>query len=312
MSCKVVFMGTPTFAVPCLSRLLADGYDVVGVFSQPDRPKGRGNQLAAPPVKELAAAHHLPVFQPSKMRDGAALATLRELAPDLAVVVAYGRLLPPDLLAVPALGCINVHASLLPHLRGAAPIQRAVMEGLGATGVTTMYMAEGLDTGDIILQRELEIVPEETSGELFERLSALGADCLSETLPLLLAGTAPRRVQDDALATWAPPIEKAEAWLDFRDSAATLCNRVRGLNPAPMAKARLDGKMIKILKARATDGKGAPGTVIDAERLIVACGTGALELVCVQPESKKSMSGAEFANGRRLRGGERFDVESPA
>lgn len=312
MTCKIVFMGTPDFAAPCLSRLLADGYDVVGVFSQPDRPKGRGNRLAAPPVKELAIARSIPVFQPTKMRDGEALRILQQLTPDLAVVVAYGRLLPPDLLAVPRLGCINVHASLLPHLRGSAPIQRAVLGGMQTTGVTTMYMDEGLDTGDIILQSKTSIGPEETSGELFERLSILGAECLSQTAPLLLAGTAPRRQQEHALATWAGPIEKHMAWLDFTLPAPTLCNWVRGLNPAPMAKTRLDGKLLKILQARPAPGAGIPGQILSADPLTAACGNGAIELVTVQPEGKRPMSGTEFARGRRLAGGERFQPGAPA
>lgn len=308
MSCKIVFMGTPDFAVPCLSRLIADGYHVAGVFSQPDRPQGRGYRLMEPPVKRLALEHGIPVYQPTKMRDGEALRVLREWEPDLAVVVAFGRILPPELLAVPRLGCINVHASLLPELRGAAPIQWAVLHGLARTGVTTMHMAEGLDTGDMILQQACDIGPEETAGELFERLAALGADLLSQTVPLLLAGTAPRTAQDEGAATWAPPILKEQAWLDFSAPAEALCNRVRGLNPSPMAKCRLDGKLVKVLRARPAQGFSAaePGRVLETSRLIVSCGEGAVELLSVQPEGKKPMSGEEFARGRRLAGGEMF------
>lgn len=299
-------MGTPDFAAPCLRRLLEDGYDVAGVFSQPDRPKGRGYRPAPPPVKELALERGLVVYQPDKMRDGTVLSIFKELRPDLAVVVAYGRILPPELLEAPRLGCVNVHASLLPRLRGAAPIQWAVIGGEKVTGVTTMHMAEGLDTGDIILQRETPIGPEETAGDLFERLSALGADCLSETVPLLLSGTAPRTPQDEALATWAPPIDKAMARLNFQQSPETLCNLVRGLNPSPVAKTSLDGKLVKVLKACPVPGEGAPGTVLDPGRLVVACGKGAVELITVQPEGKRPMSGADFARGKRLAGGERF------
>lgn len=307
MKARIVFMGTPDFAVPCLRRLLEDGYDVAGVFSQPDRPKGRGYRLLPPPVKELALERGIPVYQPAGLRDGEALSVLRELAPDLAVVVAYGRILPPDLLEAPRLGCVNVHASLLPRLRGAAPVQWAVINGEATTGVTTMHMAEGLDTGDIILQRETAVGPEETAGELFERLAALGADCLSETLPLLLEGRAPRKQQDDTLATWAPPIGKELAALDFTKPAAALCHLVRGLNPSPVAKAWLDGRLIKVLLARpAADFAGKPGEVLNAARLIVGCGDGAVELLTVQPEGKKPMTGAEFARGRRLVGGEMF------
>lgn len=306
MSLNIVFMGTPDFAVPCLRRLIDDGYNVSGVFSQPDRPKGRGYQLAPPPVKALALEQDIPVFQPEKLRDGAALKILRDLQPDLAVVVAYGRILPPELLAAPRLGCINVHASLLPELRGAAPIQWAVIRGLEKTGVTIMHMAEGLDTGDIIRTKETPVGAEETAGELFERLSALGAECLSETLPLLEAGTAPRTPQDDALASWAPPIGKAMARLDFSGKAREICNLVRGLNPSPMARAMLDGKLIRIHKARVAEGSGEPGCVIDPARLVVACGDGAVELAAVQLEGKKPMPGTEFARGKRLQGGERF------
>lgn len=307
MSVKIVFMGTPDFAVPCLRRLIEDGHHIVGVFSQPDRPRGRGYQLMPPPVKELAMEHHIPVYQPTKLRDGTALELMRELDPDLAVVVAYGRILPPDLLAVPRLGCINVHASLLPELRGAAPIQWSVIRGLKTTGVTTMYMAEGLDTGDIIRVKETPIGEGETAGELFDRLSELGAACLSETIPLLETGTAPRTPQDDALATWAPPIEKAMARIDFSADARDIVNLVRGLNPAPMAKAMLDGKLVRIHQAKAMQGKGEPGCVIDPAKLIVACGSGAVKLITVQPEGKKPMSGEEFSRGKRLQGGERFE-----
>lgn len=309
MSCRIVFMGTPDFAVPCLSRLLQDGYELVGVFTQPDRPRGRGNKLAPPPVKELAEQYGIPVFQPEKMRDGNAQALLQRLQPELVVVVAYGRILPPELLAVPRLGCMNVHASLLPFLRGAAPIQHAVIEGFKWTGVTTMLMDEGLDTGDILLQRKCEIGPQETAGELFERLSRLGAELLSETVPLLLSGKAERIPQDHDAATFAPPIQKAQALLDFTRPATVLANLIRGLNPSPMAKARLGGKLVKILAARPVAGfSGAPGEVIDPQRLIVGCGSDALELVQVQPEGKKIMSGEEFSRGRRLTGGEVFTI----
>ena len=301
---KIVFMGTPDFAVPCLGRLVEEGYDVVGVFCQPDRPKGRGHRLVAPPVKELALEKGIPVYQPVKMRDGEALGILRELGADLGVVVAYGRLLPPELLAAPRLGCINVHASLLPRLRGAAPIQWSVINGDTVTGVTTMHMAEGLDTGDMILSRETAISPEETAGELFGRLSALGAALLAETIPLLAAGTAPRTPQDDALATWAPPIEKAMAKIDFARPAVELHNLVRGLNPSPTAQTVCGGKILKLRRVRPVEGTGAPGVILDAKRLVVACGEGALELLEVAPEGKKAMSGGEFSRGKRLLDGQ--------
>ena len=298
---RVVFMGTPDFAVPCLSRLIQAGHRVTGIFSQPDRPKGRGMHLQPPPVKELALEHGLPVFQPSTLRDGSALALLRDLEPDIIVVVAYGRILPPEILELPPLGCINVHASLLPRLRGAAPIQWSIIRGDEVTGVTTMYMAEGLDTGDMILKKETPIGPEETAGELFERLAPMGAELLIQTLEAVEQGTAPRAVQDDGLATLAPPLKKEDARLDFTASPAGFCNLVRGCNPAPGAFALCDdGKPLKVHRAIPVwDRKGKPGALLDKKRLIVGCGDGAVELLTVQPQGKKAMEGSAFLNGLR-------------
>ena len=299
-------MGTPDFAVPCLERLITLGHTVSAVFSQPDKPKGRGYGLAAPPVKLCAQSHSLPVYQPTRLRDGTVRDQLLALAPDVIVVVAYGRLLPPDILAVPALGCINIHASLLPKLRGAAPIQWSVINGDTVTGVTAMYMAEGLDTGDMILQKETDIGPQETAGELFDRLSALGADCLAEALPLLAAGTAPRTHQNDKLATLAPPIAKDMAFLDFTQPPAALCHLVRGLNPAPMAKTYLDGKLLRVFAARPVadyQHTEAPGTLLDKKRFLVACTQGAVEFLTIQPEGKKVMEAGAFLAGRRGAGG---------
>lgn len=307
LACKIVFMGTPEFAVCSLQRLLDDGWPVAAVFSQPDRPRGRGYRLMAPPVKELAVAQNLPVFQPANLQDADVLRHLRELRPDVLVVVAYGRILPPEVLEIPRLGCINVHASLLPAWRGAAPVQRAIMQGAEKTGVTTMHIAEQLDAGDMILQRETAIGPEETAGELFGRLALLGADCLVETLPLLLAGTAPRTPQDSQRVTWAPPIQKAEAYVDFSKPAEEIHNLVRGMHPSPVAKTRLHGKLVRLHQVRVAEGSGEPGRVLDAKRPVVACGDGALELVTVQPEGKKAMPGADFARGQRLETGQQFE-----
>jgi methionyl-tRNA formyltransferase len=298
-------MGTPDFAVPCLEALIDDGHHIQAVFSQPDRPKGRGYKLSPPPVKELAQAHEIPVYQPTKLKDGQVAAFLRALAPDLAVVVAYGRLLPADILSAPRLGCVNVHASLLPRLRGAAPIQWSVIGGDNVTGVTTMYMDAGLDTGDLILARETPIGPDETAGELFDRLSALGARVLRDTIGLIESGTAPRMRQDDTRATYAPMIDKGMAILDFNKTPKEICCLVRGLNPAPMAKTTLDGKLIKILAAAPVpEILGKPGAILDTQRFIVACKDGAVEFLTVQPEGKKAMSGADFIRGKRLQGGE--------
>ncbi|MDL2233568.1 methionyl-tRNA formyltransferase [Ruminococcaceae bacterium OttesenSCG-928-L11] len=297
---RAVFMGTPDFAIPCLERMIRDGHEIAAVFCQPDRPKGRGYKLVPPPVKVLAEEQGIPVHQPVKMRDGTVAALLQDIAPDVIVVVAYGRILPPDILAIPRYGCVNVHASLLPKLRGAAPIQWSIINGDAVTGVTTMFMAEGLDTGDAILRRETPIGAEETAGELFERLSAMGADCLSETLPLLESGNCPRTPQDDSLATYAPMIGKDMAFLDFSRPAEELCCLIRGLNPSPVAKTCFEGKLIRVLKARPVpDFSGAPGEILDNKRFIVACGDGAIEFTSVQPEGKKCMDASAFICGRR-------------
>lgn len=307
---RIVFMGTPDFAVPCLARLFEDNHEIVGVFSQPDRPKGRGHQLLPPPVKELALSRGVPVYQPEKLRDGTALTLLKELAPELIVVVAYGRLLPKEILDLPEYGCVNVHASLLPKLRGAAPIQWSVINGDEKTGVTIMFMAEGLDTGDIILTRETGIGVDETSGELFERLAPLGADALSEALRLIKSGKAVREKQDGALATYAPMIDKTLANLDFAKNAGELCNLIRGLNPAPMAFSRLDGRIVKVLAAKPdSEYNGNAGEILNTKRLIVGCGDGAIELTEVRPEGKKPMSGEDFLRGKRLRIGQMFTLD---
>ena len=293
-------MGTPDFAVPCLKRIISDGHEVSAVFSQPDRPKGRGWKLAPTPVKELALAHGLPVFQPVKLKDGAVAAQLKQLVPDVAVVVAYGRILPDDILCAPRLGCINVHASLLPALRGAAPIQWAVIGGDKYTGITTMHMAQGVDTGDIILQKQTEIAESETAGGLFSRLSEMGADVLSETLRLLESGAAPRIPQDHSRATFAPMIKKEMAALDFTKQPQGLCNLVRGLNPSPMARTTVDGKIVRVLSAAPAEGfSGSPGQILGTGRFIVACKNGAVEFLTVRPEGKKTMGGGDFIRGWR-------------
>ncbi len=308
---RIVFMGTPDFAVPCLERLISCGFDVVGAFSQPDRPKGRGMQLEPTPVKKLAQAHNIPVFQPLKLRDGTVLKQLQDLAPDLIVVVAYGRILPKDILDLPKLGCINVHASILPKLRGAAPIQWSVINGDTETGVTTMYMAEGLDTGDTILTITTKIGENETAGELFERLAPTGADALEKTIEQIAAGTASRTKQDENLATHSPMLDKKLADLDFSKSPKEVCNLIRGLNPAPCAFSRFDGKIVKILAAKPVEGyNGNIGEVLDEKRLIVGCKDGAIELLEVRPEGKKPMSGAEFSRGKRIVKGQKFLKET--
>ncbi len=304
---RIVFMGTPDFAKAILRRLVDTGRNVVGVFSQPDKPVGRHQVLEPTPVKKLAEERGIPVCQPAKMKDGAALAMMRAFAPDLVVVAAYGRILPPELLAVPELGCINIHGSLLPKYRGAAPIQWSVINGDETTGVTAMYMAEGMDTGDMILKLETPIGPDETSGELFDRLALLGADAIEKTLELFDAGSVPREKQDDALATMAPMLKKEMARIDFSMTAKRIHDLVRGMEPWPVAFTTLAGKTIKVHSAAAIQGfSGAPGELLDEKRLILGCGDGAVELLTVQPEGKSRMAGADFIRGKRMERGACF------
>lgn len=304
---RIVFMGTPDFAVPCLQRLLEDGHEVPAVFTQPDKPVGRHAVLTPPPVKQLALSHGIPVYQPTKMRDGTVAALLRELAPDCLVVVAYGRILPQEILDVPPRGCVNIHGSLLPRYRGAAPIQWSVIRGETVTGVTSMFMDAGMDTGDIIDTLTTPIGENETAGELFERLAPLGARLLSTTLAAIADGTVTRRPQNDAEATMAPMLEKAMGRLDLTRPARELHNQVRGMNPWPGAFCTAGGKTLKIHETRLAAGSGAPGTLLCADPVTVACGEGALQLVTVQPEGKPRMAAEAWLRGARLPQGARLE-----
>lgn len=304
---RIVFMGTPDFAVPCLQRLLEDGHEVPAVFTQPDKPVGRHAVLTPPPVKQLALSHGIPVYQPTKMRDGTAAALLRELAPDCLVVVAYGRILPQEILDVPPRGCVNIHGSLLPRYRGAAPIQWSVIRGETVTGVTSMFMDAGMDTGDIIDTLTTPIGENETAGELFERLAPLGARLLSTTLAAIADGTVTRRPQNDAEATMAPMLEKAMGRLDLTRPARELHNQVRGMNPWPGAFCTAGGKTLKIHETRVAAGSGVPGTLLCADPVTVACGEGALQLVTVQPEGKPRMAAEAWLRGARLPQGARLE-----
>ena len=304
---RIVFMGTPDFAVPCLQRLLEDGHEVPAVFTQPDKPVGRHAVLTPPPVKQLALSHGIPVYQPTKMRDGTVAALLRELAPDCLVVVAYGRILPQEILDVPPRGCVNIHGSLLPRYRGAAPIQWSVIRGETVTGVTSMFMDAGMDTGDIIDTLTTPIGGNETAGELFERLAPLGARLLSTTLAAIADGTVTRRPQNDAEATMAPMLEKAMGRLDLTRPARELHNQVRGMNPWPGAFCTAGGKTLKIHETRVAAGSGAPGTLLCADPVTVACGEGALQLVTVQPEGKPRMAAEAWLRGARLPQGARLE-----
>ena len=304
---RIVFMGTPDFAVPCLQRLLEDGHEVPAVFTQPDKPVGRHAVLTPPPVKQLALSHGIPVYQPTKMRDGTVAALLRELAPDCLVVVAYGRILPQEILDVPPRGCVNIHGSLLPRYRGAAPIQWSVIRGETVTGVTSMFMDAGMDTGDIIDTLTTPIGENETAGELFERLAPLGARLLSTTLAAIADGTVTRRPQNDAEATMAPMLEKTMGRLDLTRPAQELHNQVRGMNPWPGAFCTAGGKTLKIHETRVAAGSGAPGTLLCADPVTVACGEGALQLVTVQPEGKPRMAAEAWLRGARLPQGARLE-----
>ena len=307
---KIVFMGTPHAAVPCLERLIADGHDVVAVYTQPDRPAGRGKHLTAPPVKEFALSHGIPVFQPVKIRTEAAIEHFRSHGADVAVVVAYGRILPKDYLEAFPHGAINVHFSLLPKYRGAAPVNWAIVNGETVTGVTTMKMDEGLDTGDILLQSDTPIGEEETSVELMSRLAVDGAELLSKTLHQLelLSPVAQKHEE----ATLAPIMKKEDGIIDFEMTAEEIARRVRGFQPFPTSFTYLDGKKVTFWRVRAAGeapGQARPGTVI-AEAggaMCVACGAGSmLEVLELQIEGKKRMPTKDFLNGVRVETGSVF------
>ncbi len=307
---RIVFFGTPEFAVPSLEALLGGPDVVAGVVCQADRPAGRGQQLRKPPVKVLAEARGVPVAQPLKLRSGDFLATLQAWAPDLIVVAAYGRLLPVATLDLPPLGCINVHASLLPKYRGAAPIQWAILCGEDVTGITIMRMNERMDEGDILLQRETSIGAEETFGELQKRLAVLGAKALSEALTELSAGSLKSVPQDHAAATLAPMIHKGDGAIDWSDSAAEVTRKVRAFNPWPSAFTGFAGKLLKIQRARPlAEVAGAdPGTVIGVGQVIrVATGNGVLAVEELQLEGRRRLSAGEFSRGGALSVGSRFD-----
>lgn len=301
---RIVFMGTPEFAVPTLEGLVHAGHEVVLVVAQPDRPAGRGQQLRAPPVAERARALGLPLAQPKALRSGPFPERLAALAPDAAVVIAYGRILPPALLAIPRHGCVNVHASLLPRWRGAAPIQHAILAGDPVTGVCTQRMEEGLDTGPVYACRETPIGARETAGELHDRLSALSAEVAVETLEGL-ASRVPLP-QDPAGATWAPLITKEDGRIDWARPAVEIDRRIRAMTPWPGGFVAGPGGPVKLLAARPAEGAGAPGTVLSVRPLVVAAGSGAIELLTVQAPGRRPVTGAEFANGARLSPGQRF------
>ncbi len=302
---RILFMGTPDFALFSLRALVEAGENVIGVITQPDKPKGRGYALTPPPVKLYAVAHGLPVYQPNTLKGPEFESFLRELAPELLVVAAYGKILPRNVLEFPAYGCINVHGSLLPEYRGAAPMQRAIIDGKTETGITTMMMDVGLDTGDMLLRERVPIEENDNFEQLHDKLGACGATLLLKTLAALRNGTLTRTPQNDALATYAAKIEKSDCLLDFSLSAQEVHNRIRGLSPMPLAFTHLpDGKMLKVIASRvaerSSDGVCGQVLALDNGVITVACGTGAVELLTVLPEGKKRMSAADFINGRKL------------
>ena len=311
---RIVFMGTPEFAVHCLDALVAADHDVVCVITQPDRPKGRGNKLAATPVKERAQALHLPVFQPATVKDEAFLTLIEGYQPEVIIVVAYGRILPQGILDLPRYGCLNVHASLLPKYRGAAPIQRAVLNGETETGVTIMQLDAGMDTGDMLSQATMPVGLKDTTGDMFDKLAHLGAELLVSTLEDIQAGRAVASKQDESLATYAPMLSKDDECLDFARSAFALHNQVRGLAPAPGAYTWWQGQRLKIRRSEplleaAKEGY-SPGEIVEIGQNYFSVGTGEglLKVYDVQPAGKKVMPAKDFLNGAGLALGSRLGV----
>ena len=301
---KIVFMGTPDIAATCLNQLITDGFDVAAVYTQPDRPKNRGMKLVASPVKELAVKHALPVYQPESFRDPETVEPLRALQPDVIAVVAYGRILPQSVLDIPPKGCINIHASILPSYRGSAPYQWAVLDGLTETGVTAMYLCREMDAGDIIEISKTAIGPEETAGELLDRLAVLGAELLSRPMGRMAKGDVERIAQDDSLATYAPMLDKSMCPIDWTKTALQIHNQIRGLHPWPVATAELGGKRFKIHAAVVVDGSGEPGQILGLTKtgLRIACGEGAIEIRSLQAEGGKRMAAPDWCRGHPLNG----------
>ena len=299
---KVVFMGTPDIAATCLKQILADGFQVVAVYTQPDRPKGRGMKMVYSPVKEVALAEGIPVYQPENFRDEEAVQTLAALQPDVIAVVAYGRILPQKVLDIPKLGCVNIHASLLPQYRGSAPYQWAVLDGLKETGVTAQHMAAKMDAGDIIDVAKTPIGENETAGELLDRLAVLGAELLSRTLTKFQNGTAVGTPQDESRVSFAPMLDKSMCPIDWSKPARKVHDHVRGLHPWPVATAQLAGTNFKIHATRVVEGTGAPGQLLALTKtgLVVACGEGAVEISQLQAEGGKRMAAPDYFRGHPL------------
>jgi len=308
---RLVFLGTPAFAVPTLEAIVRAGHEVALVVTQPDRPRGRGQAAAAPPVKETALRLGIPVAQPERVRRPEAVEQLRAVGADAMVVVGYGQIIPQNVIDLAPLGIINVHASLLPKYRGAGPVQWAIVNGETRTGVTTMRIDAGLDTGDMLLKAETEIAPEETAIELGRRLAAMGADLLVETLAGLAASTIAPEKQDSSQATYAPVLKKEDGAIDWSRPAAAIHNRVRGLQPWPGAQTKFRGQTLLVWKSRVSSAglracNAAAGGFASLKPLTVECGEGRLELIEVQLEGRKRIAAADFVNGQRLSENERL------
>lgn len=306
---RVVFMGTPDFAVPCLQQIIDNKYEVVGVFTQPDKPKGRGHKVLPPPVKALAMEHSIPVYQPKTFKDEETISLLKKLKCDIIIVVAYGKLLPETVLDIPKYGCVNIHASLLPKYRGAGPIQWSVLNGEKTTGATSMYMAKGLDTGDMIFKSTTDIGENETSSELHDRLSVLGSELLIKTIKAIESGNAPREVQDDSMSCYAPMLSKDMSIIDFTKTADLVHNQIRGLSTWPCALTSLNGKRLKVYKSEVVkeveslkcEGEWRCGEIIDNKKFIVACADKtAVKFVEVQYEGSKRMNSEDFLRGKNI------------
>lgn len=310
---KMVFMGTPEFAVPCLEKLISSHHEVVSVVTQPDRPHGRGRKLAMPAVKEAALRHGIPVLQPERVREPYFQNYLQKIAPEIIIVVAFGQILPISILQIPLRGCVNVHASLLPRYRGAAPIQRAVIQGEETTGVTTMQLDPGMDTGPILLSASTPIDLHENAGELSERLSQMGADLLIDTLSGLASGFIQPVPQDSSQATYASTLSRNDGEIDWRHPSLEIHNRVRGCNPKPGAFTFFQEGILKLWKTNPIPdevSKAQPGTIISIDKkcITLSTGKGLIQLLEVQPEARKRMTGTEFARGRGLQVGDLLSV----
>ncbi len=301
---RVVFMGTPDIAATCLKRILADGFEVVGVYTQPDRPKGRGMKLTASPVKEVALSAGIPVFQPETFREEETVQALRDLKPDICAVVAYGRILPQKVLDIPTFGCINIHASILPQYRGSAPYQWAVLDGQKETGVTAMYLVREMDAGNMIEVSKTPIGENETAGELLDRLAELGAALLSRTLTRFTQGPVPATPQDESQVSYAPMLEKTMCPIDWTKTAQQVHDHVRGLQPWPVATMELKGQPFKVHETRIVPGSGKPGEILGLTKagLVIACGRGAVEIRVLQAQGGKRMAAPDYFRGHPLEG----------